>query len=105
MDEGEEVWGRPGDVGVARAEEADGFGMMEAGGPTGWSERAAQAASGGGRSPADVELARRSQAVPRVPAPVAGQGCRGGRGVDAALRAMVGVGVGASRGAEGGEQV
>lgn len=31
VDEGEEVWGRPGDEGVRRAEETEGFGRQKMG--------------------------------------------------------------------------
>lgn len=78
MGEGEEVCWGIGDVGVGIVEEAGGFGMMQTGGPKGWCEMAAR---GGGCSPANGELVCSSQVVPWVPAPVSGQGSRGGWGM------------------------
>lgn len=73
--------------------------------PAGWSEMAAQAACGGGCSPDDGELACRSQVVSWVPAPMGGQGCRGGQGVMQLSVLWWVSAVGVSQGAERGERV
>lgn len=73
--------------------------------PAGWSEMAAQAACRGGCSPDDGELACRSQVVSWVPAPMGGQGCRGGQGVMQLSVLWWVSAVGVSQGAERGERV